>query len=230
MNAFLHQSENRGHVKADWLDTKYSFSFGDWYNLNYMGVGVLRAINDETIAPQHGFAPHSHSNMEILTCVLEGTICHSDSLGNERHITAGEWQLMSAGQGVQHSEMNQKNHPVRMLQIWIHPNIQDTEPHYQQMRCHSHDQPNRWHLIASASCTTAMCIQQQTEIKTAVLEKYRHLAVKATQKVNYIHVIAGKISIEERILTAGDALLFAEDTQIKALQDSQLIWFDLPEI
>ena len=73
-------------------------------------------------------------------------------------------------------------------------------------------------------------LQQQTEIKTTVLEKYRHLAVQATQKVNYIHVVSGKISIEERILTAGDALLFAEDTLIKALQDSQLIWFDLPEI
>lgn len=230
MNAFLHPSENRGHVKADWLETKYSFSFGCWYDLKYMGVGVLRAINDDTIAPQHGFAPHTHSNMEILTCVLEGTICHTDSLGNERHITAGEWQLMSTGTGVQHSEMNQKNAPVRMLQIWIYPNIQNVEPHYQQIRCHAHDQPNRWHVIASATDHAALQIRQQVEVKTAVLEKYRHLPVKATQKVNYLHVISGKICIEERLLTAGDALLFAEDTEIKALRDSQFIWFDLPEV
>ena len=103
MTTFLHHSENRGHVKAGWLDTKHSFSFGSWYDPKYMGVGSLRVINDDTIAAHNGFGTHPHDNMEILTCVLQGTISHKDSMGNERHIRAGEWQLMSAGTGVQHS-------------------------------------------------------------------------------------------------------------------------------
>ena len=86
MNTFLHHSENRGHVKMGWLDTKHSFSFGSWYDPKYMGVGSLRVINDDTIAAHKGFGTHPHDNMEILTCVLKGTITHKDSMGNERHI------------------------------------------------------------------------------------------------------------------------------------------------
>ena len=229
MNAFLHHSKDRGHVKADWLETKHSFSFGSWYDSNYMGVGVLRVINDDTIAAHNGFGTHSHNNMEILTCVLEGTISHKDSMGNERSITAGEWQLMSAGKGVQHSEMNQGDIPVHMLQIWIHPNVQNAEPNYQQIRCDLHEQPNQWHLIVGPNDNAPMHIRQQVEVKTAFLQKDHTLPVEATQQVNYIHVISGVIMIEDQIITAGDALLFAEKTQIKALENSQFIWFDLPE-
>ena len=107
MNAFVHHSENRGHVKAGWLETKHSFSFGSWYDPKYMGVSVLRVINDDTIAAHHGFGTHAHDNMEILTCVLEGTISHRDSMENEGHISCeANGSLMSAGTGVQHSEIN----------------------------------------------------------------------------------------------------------------------------
>ncbi len=84
MNAYLHRSEDRGHVKMGWLDTKHSFSFGNWYNPKYMGVSALRVINDDRIAAHNGFGTHPHDNMEILTCVLSGTISHRDSMGNER--------------------------------------------------------------------------------------------------------------------------------------------------
>ena len=229
MNAFLHHAENRGHVQVGWLDTKHSFSFGSWYDPKYMGVSVLRVINDDTIAAHNGFGTHPHENMEILTCVLEGTISHKDSMGNERQITAGEWQLMSAGTGVQHSEMNNGDTPVHMLQIWIHPDVQDAEPNYQQIQCNPHQQPNQWHLIVGPNDNAAMHIRQQAEVKTAVLKKDHLLAVEATQQVNYVHVISGAIQIEDQIVKAGDALLFAENSEIKALEDSQFIWFDLPQ-
>lgn len=229
MNAFLHHAENRGHVQAGWLDTKHSFSFGSWYDPKYMGVSVLRVINDDTIAAHHGFGTHPHENMEILTCVLDGTISHKDSMGNERQITAGEWQLMSAGTGVQHSEMNNGDTPVHMLQIWIHPDVQDAEPNYQQIQCNPHEQPNQWHLIVGPNDNAAMHIRQQAEVKTAVLKKDHLLAVEATQQVNYVHVISGAIQIEDQVVKAGDALLFAENNEIKALEDSQFIWFDLPQ-
>ena len=227
MTTFLHHSENRGHVKAGWLDTKHSFSFGSWYDPKYMGVGSLRVINDDTIAAHNGFGTHPHDNMEILTCVLQGTISHKDSMGNERHIRAGEWQLMSAGTGVQHSEMNNGDIPVHMLQIWILPNEQNAEPNYQQVERDPKQQPNQWHVIAGPNDDALMHIRQNAEVKTAYLQKDHVLDVKATQKFNYVHVISGEIKIGEQIVKAGDAFLFDEDSTLTALSESQFIWFDL---
>ena len=229
MNAFLHPSENRGHVKMGWLESKHSFSFGNWYDPKYMGISALRVINDDLIAAHEGFGQHPHDNMEILTCVLKGTITHKDSMGNHGGISAGEWQLMSAGTGVRHSEMNQGDEDVHLLQIWIIPNERDAEPTYQQIKCDPRDQPDQWHLIVGPNDNAPMHIRQQAEVKTAVLKKDHLLAVEATQQVNYVHVISGAIQIEDQIVKAGDALLFAENSKIRALEDSQFIWFDLPQ-
>ena len=227
MNTFLHHSENRGHVKMGWLDTKHSFSFGSWYDPKYMGVGSLRVINDDTIAAHKGFGTHPHDNMEILTCVLKGTISHKDSMGNERHIHAGEWQLMSAGTGVQHSEINQGDEAVHMLQIWVIPNVQDAKPNYQQIERDPKKSPNEWQLIVGPNDNAPMHIRQDAEIKAAYLEKGHTLEVKATQKFNYVHVIEGEIDIAGQVVKAGDAYLFDEDSTLNAHEDSQFIWFDL---
>lgn len=229
MNAYLHRSENRGHVKMAWLDTKHSFSFGSWHNPKYMGVSALRVINDDTIDAHKGFGTHPHDNMEILTCVLDGTISHKDSMGNAGGISAGEWQLMSAGTGIQHSETNEGDTPVHLLQIWIHPYVRNAEPTYQQIKLDPKDQPNKWHLIVGPNDNAPMHIRQQAEVKTAVLEQGLSLDVKATQVLNYIHVIRGEILIGEHIVKAGDALLFSEDATIVANEESQFIWFDLPK-
>lgn len=229
MNAYLHRSEDRGHVKMAWLDTKHSFSFGSWHNPKYMGVSALRVINDDKIDAHKGFGTHPHDNMEILTCVLDGTISHKDSMGNAGGISAGEWQLMSAGTGVQHSEVNDGDTPVHLLQIWIHPDIRNAEPMYQQIKLDPKDQPNQWHLIAGPNENAPMHIRQQAEVKTAVLEQGLSLDVKATQVLNYIHVIRGEILIGEHVVKAGDALLFSEDAKIVANEESQFIWFDLPK-
>ena len=229
MNAYLHRSEDRGHVKMGWLDTKHSFSFGNWYNPKYMGVSALSVINDDRIAAHNGFGTHPHDNMEILTCVLSGTISHRDSMGNERHITAGEWQLMSAGTGVQHSEINNSDEEVHMLQIWIQPNVRDAEPTYQQIQRDPNTAPNQWHLIVGPNDNAPMHIRQQAEVKAAVLETGHRLEVTATQAVNYVHVIRGEITIGEQTVKAGDALLFADNAVIEAKEDSQFIWFDLPK-
>ncbi|MCK7609888.1 pirin family protein [Acinetobacter portensis] len=229
MNAYLHRSEDRGHVKMAWLDTKHSFSFGSWHNPKYMGVSALRVINDDKIDAHKGFGTHPHDNMEILTCVLDGTISHKDSMGNAGGISAGEWQLMSAGTGVQHSEVNDGDTPVHLLQIWIHPDIRNAEPTYQQIKLDPKDQPNQWHLIAGPNDNAPMHIRQQAEVKTAVLEQGLSLDIKATQVLNYIHVIRGEILIGEHVVKAGDALLFSEDAKIVANEESQFIWFDLPK-
>lgn len=229
MNAFLHPSENRGHVKMGWLESKHSFSFGNWYNPDYMGVSALRVINDDLIDGHQGFGQHPHDNMEILTCVLKGTITHKDSMGNHGGITAGEWQLMSAGTGVRHSEMNQGDEQVHLLQIWIIPNERDAEPTYQQIKCDPREQPDQWHLIVSPNADAPMHIRQNAEVKTAVISKGKRLPIEATQHVNYVHVIEGKVQIAEHTVDAGGAIAFLENSEIVALEDTQVIWFDLPE-
>ena len=229
MNAFVHRSENRGHVKMGWLESKHSFSFGNWYNPDYMGVSALRVINDDLIAGNQGFGQHPHDNMEILTCVLNGTITHQDSMGNHGGITAGEWQLMSAGTGVRHSEINQDDEQVHLLQIWIIPNERDAKPNYQQIRLDPREFPNQWHLICGPNDNAPMHIRQNAEVKTAVIEKNYALAVKATQHMNYVHVISGSVQINDYTLNAGDAIAFLDDVDMKALDDAQVIWFDLPE-
>ena len=227
MTTYLHRSEDRGHVKARWLESKHSFSFGSWYNPELMGIGSLRVINDDIIAAQNGFGTHPHDNMEILTCVLKGTISHQDSMGNESQIHAGEWQLMSAGTGIKHSEINQNDEAVHLLQIWITPNVQNAEPTYQQIQRDPKLTPNEWQLIVGPNANAPMHIRQNAEVKTAFLQKGYTLDVKASQKFNYVHVIEGEIDIAGQTVKAGDALFFDDAATIQAHTDSQFIWFDL---
>ena len=227
MTTYLHRSEDRGHVKAGWLESKHSFSFGSWYNPEFMGIGSLRVINDDIIAAHNGFGTHPHDNMEILTCVLKGTISHQDSMGNESQIHAGEWQLMSAGTGIKHSEINQNDEAVHLLQIWITPNVQNAEPTYQQIQRDPKLTPNEWQLIVGPNANAPMHIRQNAEVKTAFLQKGYTLDVKASQKFNYVHVIEGEIDIAGQTVKAGDALFFDDLATIQAHTDSQFIWFDL---
>jgi quercetin 2,3-dioxygenase len=229
MNAFHHKSENRGHVKMGWLESKHSFSFGSWHNPNYMGLSALRVINDDLVDAHQGFGQHPHDNMEILTCLLKGTITHKDSMGNHGDISAGEWQLMSAGTGIRHSEMNQGDEQVHLLQIWIIPNERDAKPTYQQIRLDPNEHPNQWHLICGPNDNAPMHIRQNAEVKTAVLEKDHVLPIKTTQYINYVHVIKGAVQIGEYTVNEGDALAFSDEVDVTALENSQLMWFDLPE-
>ena len=229
MNAYLHRSDARGHVKMGWLESKHSFSFGSWYDPEHMGISALRVINDDLIDGHQGFGQHPHDNMEILTCVLKGTITHKDSMGNHGGIAAGEWQLMSAGTGIRHSEMNQGDEQVHLLQIWVIPNVRDAEPTYQQIQLDPREHPNQWHLICGPNDNAPMHIRQNAEVKTAVLEKGQTLDVQATQYINYLHVISGSIQVAEHTVHAGDAIAFVDPAQIEALDDAQVIWFDLPE-
>ena len=196
MTTYLHRSEDRGHVKAGWLESKHSFSFGSWYNPEFMGIGSLRVINDDIIAAQNGFGTHPHDNMEILTCVLKGTISHKDSMGNESQIHAGEWQLTSAGTGIKHSEINQNDEAVHLLQIWITPNVQNAEPTYQQIQRDPKLTPNEWQLIVGPNANAPMHIRQNAEVKTAFLQKGYTLDVKASQKFNYVHVCELDIALQ----------------------------------
>ncbi|MGL5949750.1 MAG: pirin family protein, partial [Aeromonas sp.] len=129
----LRAAAARGRADYGWLQARHTFSFGDYYAAAWMGHSVLRVINHDIVAPKTGFPPHPHDNMEILTCVLRGCIEHKDSLGHTAQIEAGEFQLMSAGAGIRHSEYNPSNcDELELLQIWLIPNTRDAAPSYQQ--------------------------------------------------------------------------------------------------
>ena len=139
----LRAAEARGKANFGWLDARHSFSFGHYYDPEWMGHSALRVINQDRVAPGGGFATHPHANMEILTCVLQGTIEHKDSLGHAEQIPAGDFQLMSAGSGIRHSEYNpSQTEPLSLLQIWIEPNEHGTTP----------GDPPAGQSVASAAC------------------------------------------------------------------------------
>ncbi|WP_269915016.1 pirin family protein [Acinetobacter sp. HY1485] len=216
---------NRGHVQTSWLDSYHSFSFGQWYDPSLLGVSSLRVINEDTIAPHQGFGTHPHKNMEILTYVLEGQLTHQDSMGNHGIIQAGEWQLMSAGSGVQHSEVNHTDQPVHLLQIWLHPNVSNAKPNYQQIQLNAKQLPNQWHLIIGLQAP--MEIRQDATIRVNFLTQNQLTMIDATHGLSYVHIITGKISVDGEILHTGDAFEVSKLTQVQSLEDSHLLWFDL---
>src|SRR5262245_31567069 len=131
----IRKANERGRTHIDWLDGRHSFSFGDYLDPKHHHFRTLRVLNDDRVAPAGGFPPHPHRDMEILTCVLEGALEHKDSMGNGSVIRPGDWQYMSAGTGVIHSEFNpSRTEPVHLLQIWLVPDAKGLKPRYDQKR------------------------------------------------------------------------------------------------
>src|SRR5918999_2452213 len=143
-------SSKRGSSKFDWLDSRHTFSFGDYYDPKHLGFRELRVINEDRVAPSAGFPTHSHRDMEIITYVLEGALAHKDSTGTSSVIQIGDVQRMSAGTGISHSEYNaSQTEPVHFLQIWIIPNKTGLAPGYEQRAFPIDERPGKWILIAS---------------------------------------------------------------------------------
>jgi redox-sensitive bicupin YhaK (pirin superfamily) len=240
MSYVVHQNENRGHADHGWLKARHSFSFGSWQDPRYMGISALRVINEDRIAAHRGFGMHSHDNMEILTYVISGNLTHKDSMGNIGHLAPGCWQLMSAGTGVTHSEMNDGDEPVHLLQIWLFPNITNPAPDYQELALDIHAQPNQWHMIVASKENAPtnfsnLIIRQDARISATSLKTDHLLDIVVQKKTNYLHVISGEIRVSNekgtKELSAGDALIFdhlTAQSTVSARSDAQLLWFELP--
>lgn len=146
----LHRAGTRGHADHGWLKSHHTFSFAGYHDPARMHFGVLRVLNDDTVAPGMGFGTHPHQNMEIISIPLQGDLEHKDSMGNTTVIRQGDLQVMSAGRGVRHSEFNRsRDVPVKFLQIWVFPNKHNVEPRYDQITLDPGRQHNRLQQVLS---------------------------------------------------------------------------------
>ena len=189
----LRAAEARGKANFGWLDARHSFSFGHYYDPDWMGHSVLRVINQDLVAPGGGFATHPHANMEILTCVLQGTIEHKDSLGHAEQIPAGDFQLMSAGSGIRHSEYNpSQTEPLSLLQIWIEPNEVGTTPGYQQKKIEN--KPGMTLVASPDGEAGSFRIRQQARVWRLQLAEGETLEWALQGRHGYLHMISGELT------------------------------------
>jgi redox-sensitive bicupin YhaK (pirin superfamily) len=228
----LRRSSERGYADHGWLTSFHSFSFAGYHDPAFMGWGNLRVINEDKIAPGTGFGTHGHRDMEIISYVLSGNLAHQDSMGNVKGIPPGDVQRMSAGRGVQHSEFNHaQGQTTHFLQIWIEPNVKGIAPGYEQLTVAPHDKRGALCLIASPSGgTTAVKIHADAQLYAGCFsadEKYT-LPLSPERKY-YVHLIQGKLTVNDHILGAGDALMIAEESALllERGDDAEVLVFDL---
>ena len=226
------ESRGRGPAAATWLDSRHGFSFGQYYDPDWMGFGVLRVINEDRVAPGAGFAPHRHANMEILSYVLSGRLAHRDSSGAEGVIGPGELQWMSAGHGVEHSEYNASDQePVHFLQVWIQPDRVNATPAYAHRP--ASDAPG-WQLLASPDgAAGSIAIRQQARLYRLALAPGAEAAFDLDAAQRYwLHVARGAVESGGQLLGTGDAVGLVDEEGGLMLsggaEGAELLLFELP--
>lgn len=227
----VRRSEERGEAAFDWLESRHTFSFGSYYDPEYLGFSALRVINDDRVIPGAGFGIHGHRDMEIISYVLDGVLVHKDSEGNEAEVPAGEFQLMSAGSGIEHSEFNGSVcDPLRFLQIWIRPNVQGQPPDYQQKKFGQH--PGLTLVASPDGAEGSLSIKQDARVYQLILRLNDALGIETSLRRHYyIHVIDGNLRVNEEKLGPGDGTQVTEvDKLAFAAGDRSVraLVFDLP--
>ena len=229
----VRRSNERGTADHGWLQARFTFSFGDYYDPEHMGYRSLRVINNDTIAPGGGFPTHPHRSMEIFTYIISGQLEHSDSMGNGRVIKAGEFQYMSAGSGVQHSEFNpSQDTPTTLLQIWITPAQSGGEPRYGDMNANQLKRENALTLFASGDGRDgSFAMRQHAEIYFGNLSAGHSLDVPASElDGTWLHLIKGQVSFLGDSLQPGDSVSIdhsAPGFSLAAFEDAEFLLFKL---
>jgi len=233
-NTVLHKANERGHADHGWLNAYHSFSFANWYNPDKVQFGVLRVLNDDTVAGGMGFGMHPHDNMEIITIPLEGDLAHKDSMGNSETIKFGDVQVMSAGTGVRHSEFNpNEDKRTKLLQIWLFPNKRNVEPRYQQITLNVNDRQNKLQQILSPNPEDAgVWIHQDAWFHLGKFEKglTENYTIKREGNGVYAFVISGSVTINGQNLETRDALGVwdTEKLEITSSSDAEILLMDIP--
>jgi len=234
MQMNIHRASERGTANIGWLQTSYSFSFSNYHNPKRMGFGALRVLNDDTFAAGAGFPAHSHSDMEIVTIVLEGALEHKDSSGGHGVIKAGEVQYMCAGSGVTHSEFNHsKTEPVKLFQVWVVPSKQNLPPKYEQKSFEGADMKNKFSMIVSGKKEKgAFHTNQDAVFSIGEFDKGKSISYSATFKGNGIFVfpVSGSVEIGDEKINARDSaeITGSNEIEIKALEKSKVLVIEVP--
>jgi len=230
----VRRAKDRGHADHGWLQSHHTFSFADYQDPDNVEFGVLRVINEDTVAPGTGFGTHAHRDMEIISYVLEGELQHKDSLGNGSIIRPGDVQRMSAGRGVQHSERNPSGEqPVHFLQIWIKPNVLGIAPSYEQKQFPDRDRRGKLTLIAAGDgAEGALTIHQDARVYAGLLDNTEQAKLELRpEHLGYVHVARGSIQVNGVQLGQGDGLKVTA-TAILTLSNgkaAEVLVFDLPQ-
>jgi redox-sensitive bicupin YhaK (pirin superfamily) len=229
----LRQSKDRGHADHGWLDTYHTFSFADHYDPAHMGFRVLRVINEDRVKPGEGFGMHAHRDMEIITYVLEGALEHKDSMGNGAVLRPGEFQHMSAGTGVRHSEFNPStNETVHLYQIWLLPSRNGIPPRYGQKFFPAEEKRARLRLVASPDgADGSLPIHQDAKVYLATLdagESVSHAMVAGRQA--WLQILRGRVRVNDQTAQAGDGFAISDESHLKVSgqEAAEIMLFDLP--
>lgn len=227
----IRKSAERGHVKISWLDSRHTFSFGEYYDPAHMHWGPLRVINEDHIAPGAGFPTHPHRDMEIVTWVLSGTLAHKDSTGTEALIRAGEVQRMSAGTGIRHSEYNASaSEPVHMLQIWLLPARGSLPPGYEQKSIGPAIE-GRLGLVASPDGRDgSVTIHQDVDLYATRLRPGQSLELPLRPgRVQWVQLAHGDALVNELPVSAGDGAALHDELQLNltAKTQTEMLVFDM---
>ena len=225
----IRRSHERGTANFGWLQSFHSFSFGSYYDPENMGVSDLIVLNDDSVAPGQGFPTHGHRNMEIISYVMEGSIEHKDSMDNTEILPAGEFQVMSAGKGVRHSEYNpSETEGLKFLQIWIKPNKRLLDPSYQQKKF---PEEEGFQLVVSENGEDdSLTIHQDAKMYhvrfNRAWEGNRELDSKRSY---YLHVVSGEMNVNDEVLKPGDGLTVTDEEllKLKASDGFEGLFFDL---
>lgn len=228
----VRKADERGVTKLDWLDSRHTFSFGDYYDPGHMGFHHLHVINEDRVQPGRGFPAHSHRDMEIITYVLEGALEHKDNLGNGSVIRPGDVQRMSAGRGITHSEFNPlKTELVHFLQIWILPEERGLAPAYEQQAIDLSAARGKFHLISSRQGGPGrVTLHQDASISVAILESGEGLLHRlASGRHAWLQLLRGAITVNRDALKAGDGAAITIEPEFKIAADvrAEILLFDL---
>ncbi|WP_201544566.1 pirin family protein [Psychrobacter immobilis] len=234
MKMIYHAADSRGDANHGWLKSKHTFSFANYHNPERMGFGALRVINDDFVIAGQGFGKHSHRDMEIISIPLSGKLGHGDNIGNNGIIETGEIQVMSAGTGITHSEMNgDDNEAVKFLQIWVIPNKMNVEPRYQQVRMDDILKPNEFNQVLSPNADDAgVWIHQDAwfsmgDFDNGVTQTYE---LKNPNNGVYIFVISGKVVVNGNTLDTRDGLGVwdTKNFTMDVIDDAKVLLMEVP--
>jgi redox-sensitive bicupin YhaK (pirin superfamily) len=221
-------SDERGHNKISWLDSRFTFSFDQYYDPEHVQFRALRVMNEDVIAPGQGFGMHPHRDMEILTWVLDGAIEHRDSTGGSGTIRPGELQHMTAGTGVMHSEFNPSpKTPTHLLQIWLLPNRKGLKPEYEQLSFSDAELRGKFHHVAGPNAPVT--IHQDADLYIARLDKGGEAKHTLERGHGWLQVAKGAVRVNDMELVAGDGVAISKEPEVRveAKGPSEVLLFDL---